>query len=131
MDSNYHKDYYEKNRSKWRGYFKTWYSKHKKEANLKTRKERHDLKVEVLTHYSTKPYPVCADPFHLHLPNDPMLTDIDCLTVDHINDGGTKERKTIGYGSSFYLWLKRNNFPSGFQDLCWNCQWKKRIFSLR
>lgn len=89
------------------------------------------LKLEVLTHYSTESYPICANPYHLHLPNDPMLTDIDCLEIDHINGNGNKERKEVtGHltgGESFYLWLKRNNYPKGYQVLCANCNLKKRI----
>ena len=37
--------------------------------------------------------------------------------------------ETTGYEgilTGFYLWLKRNNFPEGFQTLCMNCQWLKK-----
>jgi len=47
--------------------------------------------------------------------------DIDVLTIDHINGGGTKHRKEVGGGIHFYKWLIKNNFPEGFQVLCWNC----------
>ena len=51
------------------------------------------------------------------------ITDKDCLTIDHINGGGTQHRKNIKrYGWSFYQWLVKNNFPEGFQTLCMNCQ---------
>ena len=86
------------------------------------------LKIEVLTHYSTKPYPVCANPFHKHLPNDPFLTNIWSLTIDHINNDGAEERRRIGrkFGYAFYSWLKKHNYPEGYQDLCMNCQFQKR-----
>ncbi len=89
------------------------------------------LKLEVLVHYSGTDLPHCADPFHLHLPNDPFLTDCRVLSIDHINDDGADERERIfgtrrfGGGHSFYLWLKRNNYPMGYQVLCFNCQWEK------
>lgn len=42
------------------------------------------------------------------------------LTIDHIHDDGAKHRKKIGKGASIYSWLRKNNYPSGFQVLCWN-----------
>jgi hypothetical protein len=55
-------------------------------------------------------------------------TDERVLTIDHVNGGGNKHRKEIGKGGySFYLWLRQNGYPSGFQILCMNCQFIKRI----
>lgn len=45
---------------------------------------------------------------------------IEFLTIDHINGGGTKHRREEKIGN-IYFWLKRNNFPSGFRTLCFNC----------
>lgn len=42
------------------------------------------------------------------------------LTVDHINGGGAKHRKSIGNGH-IYRWLKRQGYPIGYQILCFNC----------
>ncbi|NIQ13923.1 MAG: hypothetical protein GTO02_05820 [Candidatus Dadabacteria bacterium] len=53
------------------------------------------------------------------------------LTIDHINNDGANHRRMLtgtnrGSGSwNTYIWLKKNNFPSGFQVLCWNCNWAK------
>lgn len=41
------------------------------------------------------------------------------LTIDHINDDGAEQKRQIG--SRLYRWLRQNNFPAGFQVLCWNC----------
>ena len=51
------------------------------------------------------------------------------LTVDHINGGGCKHRKKLGLaaGNDFYNWLIKNNFPSGYQILCFNCNCGKSI----
>lgn len=50
------------------------------------------------------------------------------LTIDHIDNRGAEHRRTIGTGGDALVrWLKKNNFPPGFQILCWNCQWGKRI----
>lgn len=46
------------------------------------------------------------------------------LSIDHVaNDGGEMRRNgTHGTsGTAFYQWLKKNNFPDGFQVLCLNC----------
>jgi len=47
------------------------------------------------------------------------------LTIDHINGGGEKHRKKIG--RKICVWLFKNNFPEGFQTLCFNCNWGKHI----
>lgn len=47
------------------------------------------------------------------------------LSIDHINNDGAAERRSgkySGAGSPFYLWLRKNNFPKGYQVLCMNCQ---------
>jgi len=51
------------------------------------------------------------------------LTDFKNLTIDHINGGGTKQRKELNFrgGIDFYRWLIKNNFPEGYQVLCWGC----------
>jgi hypothetical protein len=48
------------------------------------------------------------------------------LTIDHINNDGAIHRKELagkGVYSSLKLlnWLKRNNWPPGYQVLCFNC----------
>lgn len=53
-------------------------------------------------------------------------TNLKFLTIDHINGGGTKHRKKIK-GEKITTWLCKNNFPKGFQVLCFNCNWGKHI----
>lgn len=54
------------------------------------------------------------------------------LTIDHINNNGAEERRKlfknrIMGGSKFYHWLKKNNYPEGYQVMCWNCNCGKRM----
>ncbi len=50
------------------------------------------------------------------------------LAVDHIDgDGNTHRRKIKKYGSGFFRWLIDNDFPSGFQILCHNCNIEKHL----
>lgn len=50
------------------------------------------------------------------------------LTIDHIDNNGGFHRKQMrlsGGVSHFYKWLKRNDYPNGYQVLCMNCNWGK------
>lgn len=50
------------------------------------------------------------------------------LCIDHIDGGGNTHRRAVGgYGSSFFAWLRRENYPSEFQVLCWNCNHARRM----
>lgn len=55
--------------------------------------------------------------------------ELDFLTIDHIHEDGAAHRREIGptkkSGVHFYLWLKKNEYPSGFQVLCMNCNLSK------
>ncbi len=43
------------------------------------------------------------------------------LVIDHIDGGGTKERKDRGAGARFFAWLRKEGFPPGYRVLCHNC----------
>ncbi len=53
------------------------------------------------------------------------------LTIDHIDGKGSEHRRKL-YGRkdapsfALYQWLKNNNYPEGFQLLCYNCNCAKR-----
>jgi hypothetical protein len=98
------------------------YEKHK-ERILKQHKERRaSIKLRVLTHYGgNPPHCQCKGCYYL---------DHDCptqfLTIDHINNDGAEHRKQIGE-HTIYHWLIKHNFPEGYQVLCMNCNWAKRL----
>lgn len=85
-------------------------------------------KLAVLSHYGKGRQPCCCWP-------DCMITDIDMLTLDHINNDGAEHRKTLGdrkmAGGKIYRWIIKNGFPDGFQTLCANHQFKKEILRKR
>jgi len=54
------------------------------------------------------------------------VIDPDMLSIDHVNNDGAKDRKSIGTGNSLYRYLDKNS-PRGFQTLCHNHQWKKEF----
>lgn len=52
------------------------------------------------------------------------IMEIDMLTIDHINDDGAAHRKN-SEAKTIYNWLNKNNFPDGYQVLCYNCNCTK------
>jgi hypothetical protein len=83
------------------------------------RSHRQEVKAEVFKHYSQGQV-VCA-----------MCGESRsaCLSIDHINGGGTQHLRKVGSGSAFYWWLRKHNYPEGFQVLCMNCQYVKRVMN--
>ena len=52
---------------------------------------------------------------------------IEFLTMDHINNDGAEHRRKIGRTpQDLYKWILDNNFPKGFQVLCFNCNCAKQ-----
>jgi predicted restriction endonuclease len=105
------KEDYIKNKPKYANRMRIYHQAHKEERCIKGRENRMKNKLKVLTHYGGNP-PKCACCGE---------TIFDFLTMDHIDGGGIKQFKQIGYGTAFYNWLIKNNYPEGFQVLCYNC----------
>jgi hypothetical protein len=79
---------------------------------------RERLRLETLGHYSDGPVACRRCGF----------SDVRALLLDHIDGGGNKDRMAKGRtGYGFWVWLKRNGWPAGFQVLCWNCSWLKQL----
>jgi hypothetical protein len=76
------------------------------------------VRLEVLIHYSPNEVLGCSCP-------GCDVTYEDFLGIDHIEGGGNKHIQSLGGGTAFYAWLKRNNFPLGYQTLCHNCNHAK------
>jgi len=97
------------NKEKENSYSREYSRKHSEEKRL----ERITLRKEVLEHYGGK-CACCGE------------TKYEFLSIDHINGGGSKHRKEIN--GMICPWLKNNNFPDGFQVLCYNCNQAKGIY---
>jgi len=95
---------------------KKWRNIHREKLRKLNRiyKKKYDMKIkeQVFNHYGNKC--VCCGE-----------SNINFLSIDHINGGGTKHRKKIG--CKINNWLIKNNFPKGYQTLCFNCNWGKHI----
>lgn len=89
-------------------------------------KAKNKLKNEVLSHY-------CDDGAVCKMCGE---DELGVLSIDHIDGNGAEHRRQIfgnnrTCGYNFYRWLKRNNYPDGFQVLCFSCQYRKRLIEMR
>ncbi len=114
------KEYYKRNKDKIKKRVSDYYKLNKEKINLtNTKGISIKLKKIVVAHYSSGTM-VCACCGE---------SNIEFLSIDHINGGGNKHRKIIKKnGSSFYRWLIKENFPLGYQVLCLNCNIAKSRF---
>ena len=86
--------------------------KQRTELNIKQKTYVQRIRFKVLVHYGGDP-PKCACCGESH---------VEFLEIDHIKGGGTEHRKKVRkYGSEFYNWLVKNNYPEGYRVLCSNC----------
>lgn len=116
------KEYYQEHKKEIIKRTSLYRKSHIEQARESTRKYHLKCKLECLVHYSTNP-PKCACCGE---------SEIRFLSIDHINGGGTKHRRQIGIGggATMYLWLKKNNYPKGFQVLCYNCNMAKGFYGI-
>lgn len=91
------------------------------EAKKYQKKYHLENKIKVIRHYSanTMQCACCSESI------------LEFLTLDHIKAGGCAQRHTamnhrLAAGTAAYWWLIKNDFPAGFQVLCYNCNMGKR-----
>jgi hypothetical protein len=102
----------------------SYYRRNKENLRKRRSARASEQRFELLSHYSGAP-PFCADPFGLHAK---PFVDLRCLLIDHIQGNGSVHRRELAMsGQSLYSWICKNNFPPGFQVLCANCQFVKKI----
>jgi hypothetical protein len=107
---NRNREWYLRNRDKALQYSKDYRLDHPE----KRKERRWHNKCLVLFHYSHSKIPRCECCGESY---------IEFLTIDHIDGGGERHRKSIGRraGYEFYIWLIKNGFPNGYRVLCLNC----------
>jgi len=82
--------------------------------NEYSRKFRTERRERVLAHYG-KECACCGE------------KEMSFLAIDHIDGGGREHKRNLGH-LHIYTWLIRNDFPTGFQTLCHNCNYAKHIY---
>lgn len=94
-----------------RRYNEAYRAKNRQALADKQRKYRRALKREALEHYG-ETCAVCG------------IDDLRVLQIDHIENNGNIERASLGgqgfAGHTFYLWLRKQGWPEGYQTLCAN-----------
>ena len=76
------------------------------------------VKLEVLTHYSKGDKLACSC--------CGINDSHEFLTLDHITNKKKMGHTSYHKGQHLYRKLKRENFPKGYQTLCWNCNSAKK-----
>ena len=122
------KEYYKNNKEdckertkKWRDNHKEqelkrvalWWKNHPDKLREKQQRRTKKLKLLVITHYSNGSMKCCCPKCN--------EDNMGFLSIDHINNNGTEERKKYGNGSRFYHWLIKNGYPEGYKVMCYNC----------
>lgn len=88
----------------------TWYCTECLSKKSAQQRRKHQVnKLQIFTRYGGAICVCCGE------------TKMQFLSLDHINDNGSSHRAEVGEGSSMYRWVINNNFPTGFQVLCHNC----------
>lgn len=120
LEGNKAKRYYEKNKDKLNLKHRTRYAAEKSTGKYRSQntKYRQFVKYETLKRYSDADEPKCVEC---------GFSDIRALCLDHLKDNGKEERKIHRSGILFYQYLKRNNYPDGYQTLCANCNLIKEV----
>jgi hypothetical protein len=75
-------------------------------------------KLEVLSHYS-------GDALQCNCCGE---TEDKFLCLDHIDGAKNFTQDAPRSGHALYKWLKKNDYPEGFQVLCFNCNLAKSMF---
>lgn len=100
----------EQERRRYAGYSKEWLAK----VVLKNKNRRIRLRLEAIKRYGGV-CTCCGE------------KQIEFLCIDHVEGGGNKHRKTMTT-KSIGEWLYANNYPKGFQVLCFNCNSAKSAY---
>jgi hypothetical protein len=104
-------------------YMREWRKNNPEKSRASTKKSYDKARMEMLERYGGSP-PKCACCGE---------TIVEFLSIDHIEGNGAEHRREIekeyGWklgGNQLPFWLKRNDYPEGFQVLCYNCNLGKR-----
>jgi len=107
-------NYYHAHRTEALKRMKKYHVQHREQCLRRTRRWMSKLRLKVMQHYSSN---LCC--------RYCGFNDTRALQIDHIDGGGRKHARSIGE-HNLYSWLKKNNYPDGFQILCANCNMIKR-----
>lgn len=105
-------------------YMREYRKKHGAKMREQQREYYKKARLEALEYYGGKPpkCSVCGESRTM------------CLSIDHINNNGAEHRREMAKeynckvgGNNILTWLKKHNYPKGFQVLCYNCNIIKEL----
>lgn len=104
----------------WREYnrrsYRKFVEKRRKESNARSKIRIQKNRLEIFEAYG-KMCQCCRE------------TQVEFLSIDHINNGRGNPAKRFGTGDKLYRWLKKNNFPKdNYQILCLQCNQAKNYY---
>lgn len=102
------------NPERYREQHNDWLVNNREKTRVYVQRYTRQAKQEVFDHYG-------------HRCNRCGHVDEDVLIVDHVNNDGAAHRKVVRNAYSFYKSIKDAGFPTTFQILCRNCNWKKHL----
>ena len=109
------RNYYSKNKNRILVKNEQWRRRNLQKWSKMTSENHQRLRLDTMKHYS--PNLVCQKC---------GFGDIRALSFDHIKGGGNKQSKNTGRGSyNLCRWLKKKDYPKGYQILCMNCNFIK------
>jgi len=107
-----HREYQKNHKEQIKREHLKYYKKHRQHILDTINKGRLKIRKEVIAKYGGK-CACCGESI------------LEFLTIDHINGRERGDRKT---GIHCYYFLKKENYPEGYQVLCWNCNSAKGLY---
>jgi hypothetical protein len=107
-------EYAKRNREKVTAYQRAWTLANRDRLTARNRERTQAIKQAAINAYGGMC--ACCD-----------ATELVWLTIDHVADDGAAKRRSgeHTHGHKFYVWLRDQGYPDGFQVLCFNCNWAK------
>lgn len=90
-----------------------WYRSNKERASEREAQKRRCIKDAAFKAYGGYECACCGE-------KHPAF-----LTIDHVDENGSFHRRSDSKAKKLYTWLKMNQYPTGYQVLCMNCNWAK------
>lgn len=125
-------EYRLRNQEKTRAYYRLNQKRIRERAKVLHQRKKHNPDYIAQREQSRVKYAAMLKEAAINIYSDGMasckwckIADMDVLCLDHIDGNGNSHRKSMR--TSTYSWLKRHDYPPGFQVLCMNCNWKKRL----
>ena len=108
--------YRKKNMEKYRAYARDWVKRNPEKHRANSARSIKKQRFLVIKHYSKGKFECacCGE------------KEYRFLAIDHINNDGAKHRKDVK-AVNITWWLVKNGYPEGFQILCSNCNFGKRV----